>query len=284
MTSYSKFSIQEIIPDLSQKKITIKTNFKVDPKSVSESTVALYNYDKSTLEIYQLTVDGKNITVLLSDYPADGGRYYLKVANIVDALGRVLNISYDEYITFESDLKTKLQIISPVSRETLKSRTVTIKIKSLSDIEEDAVCKIEIASDNIFYNKLAVLEQQLINGELTVDTTIEREGQIYIRARMEKTDTIVGDWTEVICFNIYTIQMDSLETTFLEDYLTTNDLFDDSIDLLETSIEDKPVFDVAEGALYFELNKKIKLPEHYKVDIDGYVTLGTVIGFRKELK
>ena len=284
MTSYSKFSIQEIIPDLSQKKITIKTNFKVDPKSVSESTVALYNYDKSTLEIYQLTVDGKNITVLLSDYPADGGRYYLKVANIVDALGRVLNISYDEYITFESDLKTKLQILSPVSRETLKSRTVTIKIKSLSDIEEDAVCKIEISSDNIFYNKLAVLEQQLINGELTVDTTIEREGQIYIRARMEKTDTIVGDWTEVICFNIYTIQMDSLETTFLEDYLTTEDLFDDSIDLLETSIEDKPVFDVAEGALYFELNKKIKLPEHYKVDIDGYVTLGTVIGFRKELK
>ena len=116
---------------------------------VSESTVALYNYDKSTLEIYQLTVDGKNITVLLSDYPVDGGRYYLKVANIVDALGRVLNTSYDEYITFESDLKTKLQIISPVSRETLKSRTVTIKIKSLSDIEEDAICKIEIASDNI---------------------------------------------------------------------------------------------------------------------------------------
>lgn len=284
MTSYSKFSIQEIIPDLSQKKITIKTNFKVDPKSVSESTVALYNYDKSTLEIYQLTVDGKNITVLLSDYPVDGGRYYLKVANIVDALGRVLNTSYDEYITFESDLKTKLQIISPVSRETLKSRTVTIKIKSLSDIEEDAICKIEIASDNIFYNKLAVLEQQLTNGELTIDTTIEREGQIYIRARMEKTDTIVGDWTEVICFNIYTIQMDSLETTFLEDYLTTEDLFDDSIDLLETSVEDKPVFDVEEGALYFELNKKIKLPEHYKVDINGYVTLGTVIGFRKELK
>lgn len=284
MTSYSKFSIQEIIPDLSQKKIVIKTNFKVDPKSVSESTVALYNYDKSTLEIYQLTIDGKNINVLLADYPVDGGRYYLKVANIVDALGRVLNTSYDEYITFESDLKTKLQIVSPVSRETLKSRTVTIKIKSLSDIEEDAKCKIEIASDNIFYNKLAVLEQQLTNGELTIDTTIERDGQIYIRARMEKSDTIVGDWTEVICFNIYTIQMDSLETTFLEDYLTTEDLFDDSIDLLETSIEDKPVFDKEEGALYFELNKKIKLPEHYKVDINGYVTLGTVIGFRKELK
>ncbi len=284
MTSYSKFSIQEIVPDLSQRRVTIKTNFKVDANSVSESTCALYNYDKSALEVYQMQVDGKNIYLTLNEFPVDGGRYYLKVANIKDALGRVLNTSYDDYIIFESELKTKVQIVSPGSRETLKSRTFTVKVKATENLEEDVKCKIEISTDNIFYNKLVVLEQPLVDGEVSVDTTVEREGQIYIRARVEKTDAVVGDWSELVCFNIYTIQMDSIDTTFLEDYLTTEDLFDDTVDLLETTVEDKPVFDKEEGALYFELNKKIKLPAEYELDENGYINLGTVVGFRKELK
>jgi hypothetical protein len=284
LTSYSKFSIQEVIPDLSQKRIIVKTNFKVDPNSVTESTVALYNYDKSTLEIYQLKIDNKEIHIMLNDFPADNSRYYLKVANIKDALGRVLNTSFDDYIRFESEIKTKIQIVSPISRETLKSRIVNIKIKANETVEEDITCKIEISSDNVFYNKLVELQQPMTGDELNIEANVEREGQIYIRARLEKSSTVVGDWSELICFNIYTIQMDSLQTTFLEDYLTTEDLFDDSIDMIETVVSPKEVFNIDEGALYFELNKQIKVPDEYELDENGYINLGTVIGFRKELK
>ena len=78
--------------------------------------------------------------------------------------------------------------------------------------------------------------------------------------------------------------MESSDTTFLEDYLTTEDLFDDSIDLVETIVQDKSAVGVSEGAFYLEFNKDIKLPDEYELDENGYVNLGIVIGFRKELK
>ena len=130
MSTYNEFSIQEVIADLSQKRIVIKTNFKVDPDSVLPTNIAFYNYDETTLEKYQLITDNKIIYVILDDYPKDGARYYLKVKDLRDALGRTLKTHFDDYIIFESDIKTKLQIINPKSRETLRSQTISINIKA----------------------------------------------------------------------------------------------------------------------------------------------------------
>lgn len=282
MSTYNEFSIQEVITDLSQKRIVIKTNFKVDPDSVLPTNIAFYNYDETTLEKYQLITDNKIIYVVLEDYPKNGARYYLKIKDLKDALGRTLKTHFDDYIVFENDLKTKLQITSPKSRETLKSQTISINIKA-SELEEGCTCKIQIASDNIFYNLLTELSQDITSEDISICTTVEREGQIYIRARAERNN-IYGDWSDFICFNIYTISMESPDTTFLEEYLTTEDLFDDSIDLIETAVQDKSAVDVNEGAFYLEFNKGIKLPEEYELDENGYVNLGIVIGFRKELK
>ena len=44
------------------------------------------------------------------------------------------------------------------------------------------------------------------------------------------------------------------------------------------------IAEVTDGAFYMEFNKEIKLPDDYKVDEDGYVSLGIVTGFRKGLK
>ena len=281
MSTYNEFSIQDVIADLSQKRIVIKTNFKVDPDSVLPTNIAFYNYDETTLEKYNLIVDNKIIYLVLEEYPKDNARYYLKIKDLKDALGRTLKTSFDDYIVFESDLKTKLQIINPKSRETLKSQTFTINIKS-TEIEERSTCKIQIASDNILYNMLSEISQDITSEIISIDTTIEREGQIYIRARAEK-DNVVGDWSEFICFNIYTISMESPDTSFLEDYLTTEDLFDDSIDLIETEILDKSSVDANEGAFYLEFNKDIKLPDEYELDDNGYINLGIIVGFRKGL-
>ena len=281
MSTYNEFSIQDVIADLSQKRIVIKTNFKVDPDSVLPTNIAFYNYDETTLEKYNLIVDNKIIYLVLEEYPKDGARYYLKIKDLKDALGRTLRTSFDDYIIFESDLKTKLQIVNPKSRETLRSQTFTINIKA-TEIEEGSTCKIQIASDNIFYNVLSEISQDITSEIISIDTTVEREGQIYIRARAEK-DKVVGDWSEFICFNIYTISMESPDTSFLEDYLTTEDLFDDSIDLIETEILDKSSVDANEGAFYLEFNKDIKLPDEYELDDNGYINLGTIVGFRKGL-
>ena len=235
MSTYNEFSIQEVIPDLSNKRLIIITNFKVDPQTILPTNIALYNYDRTSLETYQLIPDNKNIFVVMNDYPT-------------------------------------------------KSRVIPIKIKVTElDEEKATTCRIEFSSDNIFYNILNTVEQDIVNGEVSIDTTIEREGQIYVRARAER-DNLVGDWSETICFNIYTIPMESINTNFLEDYLLTDELFDDTVNLIQTEIQDRTAIATNDGIFYLEFNKEIQLPENYEVDEDGYVNLGTIIGFRKELK
>ena len=284
MSTYNEFSIQEVIPDLSNKRLIIITNFKVDPQTILPTNIALYNYDRTSLETYQLIPDNKNIFVVMNDYPTSDTRYYLKIKDLRDALGRTLKTEFNDYIVFKNEVKTKLEIVSPKSRETVKSRVIPMKIKVTElDEEKATTCRIEFSSDNIFYNILNTVEQDIVNGEVSIDTTIEREGQIYVRARAER-DNLVGDWSETICFNIYTIPMESINTNFLEDYLLTDDLFDDTVNLIQTEIQDKTAIATNDGVFYLEFNKEIQLPENYEVDEDGYVNLGTIIGFRKELK
>ena len=284
MSTYNEFSIQEVIPDLSNKRLIIITNFKVDPQTILPTNIALYNYDRTSLETYQLIPDNKNIFVVMNDYPTNDTRYYLKIKDLRDALGRTLKTEFNDYIIFKNEVKTKLEIVSPKSRETVKSRVIPMKIKVTElDEEKATTCRIEFSSDNIFYNILNTVEQDIVNGEVSIDTTIEREGQIYVRARAER-DNLVGDWSETICFNIYTIPMESINTNFLEDYLLTDDLFDDTVELIQTEIQDKTAIATNDGVFYLEFNKEIQLPENYEVDEDGYVNLGTIIGFRKELK
>lgn len=319
MSNYNQFSILEVIPKAATKEIIIRTNFKVDPNSVTLKTVSYYNYDAARLETYKLSVEGKDIRIVLNDYPANDSRYYLKVLGIKDALGRKLTSQYDDYIKFVNDVKTKVEIISPVSRETLKDRTVEVRL-SLKEIMEDVQLKyrIEISADNAFFGKVTSIvctvpnqylnksniqfvlvddeilttdtglpisfnNVQFQNDELSLNTYIEKEGQLYIRARAEINEATVGVWSETVSFNILTVSMDSLETTFLEDYLTTDELFDDSV-MEAIEIVDRSDIATTDSMFFIEFNKEIVLPENYKVTQDGLIKLGVVIAKRKEMK
>ena len=107
---------------------------------------------------------------------------------------------------------------------------------------------------------------------------------MFIRGRAEKTDSEVGRWSEMSSFSIYTIPLDSMDTTFLENSLATFDLFPDELQTEPLSANVSTVVDVSDEAFFIEFNKAIKLPDEYELDENGYVNLGTIIGFRKELK
>ena len=298
MGTYNEFSIQDVLPDLSKKQIVITTNFQIDPTTVDLTTVKFFDYDNAKLESYTLKVDGKNIIITLDHYPSNSKRYYLKVENVQDALKRKLSASYNDYIKFFSEVITKIEILSPISRETFKNRTFDIKLKA-TEVIENLYYKIELGMDNAFFSTVATIKcnSESFESEEDVEITnysikeniinfttkLEREGQIYIRARAELNDEVVGDWSETICFNIYTINMNSLETTFLEDYLTTDELFEEE-SLAEIKIVDKSEIATNDGMFYIEFNKNIKIPDEYELDDNGYINLGTILGSRKELK
>ena len=298
MGTYNEFSIQDVLPDLSKKQIVITTNFQIDPTTVDLTTVKFFDYDSAKIESYTLKVDGKNIILTLDHYPSSSVRYYLKVENVKDALKRKLSCDYNDYIKFYSEVVTKIEILSPISRETFKDRNFDIKLKA-TEVVDNLYYKIELGMDNAFFSTVATIKcnsESFESGEnvdvtnysieeniISFATRLDREGQIYIRARAELNDEVVGDWSETICFNIYTINMNSLETTFLEDYLTTDELFEEEA-LLETEIIDRSEIATNDGLFYIEFNKNIKLPNEYELDDNGYINLGTIIGSRKELK
>jgi hypothetical protein len=83
-----------------------------------------------------------------------------------------------------------------------------------------------------------------------------------------------------------TIAMDSLETTFLEDYLTSSDLFENENE--ETAINPTIILSKSEPGtnedmFYIELNKEVLLKNKVP-NKDGYISLGTIFGFGKEVK
>ncbi len=304
MSTYNDYSIVNVFLDFTNKSIIIETNFKVDPTSVDLNTVKFYDYDNSKLFMYNLKCDGKKIIIQMAEYPVCGLRYYLHVIGIKDALGRTLKTQYNDYIIFSHDVKTKVEIVSPASRATYNSKIIDINLKA-TEVEPGLKYTIEISSDSSFfkvlsaikYNALASDNKFAVEGEsvfldnsgtaegdmIQVSARIEKEGQLFIRARAELSKSIVGDWSETISFNIHTVSMDSIETTFLEDYLTSYDLFDEET-LVETKISERTDTGVNEGLFYLEFNKQIKLPADYELDENGYIKLGTVIGTRKELK
>mgnify|MGYP002508561929 CR=1 FL=1 len=101
----------------------------------------------------------------------------------------------------------------------------------------------------------------------------------------EKSETELGRWSEIVPFTINTVPADSMDSTFLDQSLTTFELFEDEFDMTPLAINEKShISDVTDVAFYMEFNKAIKLPEDYKTNEDGYVSLGIVTGFRKGLK
>ena len=292
---YNQFCITQIVPDLRTQSIVIMTNFKVDPSTVNLKTVTLYDYtagDRQTAD-YELKVDGKNIIIHLKEVPAYDSKYFLKVADIYDALNRKINYAYNNYIVFTNDVMTTVNVVSPGYRETFTTRLIDIKLQVVDPIEEGQYV-VQIAADNAFFNIISTVtfgaaDEAIKDNMIAFKTTIEYDGQLYIRARAEKDSQTVGRWSELSSFSIYTIPLESMDTDFLEDSLTTYDLFPDDgiigLDFPALEVQGKNnILNAADGVLYLEFNRELLLPEDYEVDKDGYVSLGIITGFRKGLK
>lgn len=302
---YNQFSIIDIVTDLKNKKITIVTNFKVDVSTVNLNTVSLYDYGAGTqLVDYTLAVEGKEIIISLKDYPAHGSKFYLRVTDIYDALNRKLNYSYNDYIAFDDSIITDVEILSPGYRETFTQNFIDIKLKVKDPLNEGKY-RIQISTDNVFFKIISTIVTGTSSNEVTNDsdglievsdnsvdgniinlkTTINYNGQLYIRARAELDEQNVGQWSEFNSFTIHTMAADSMDTTFLEESLTTFDLFPEEFEVLSLGINEKSnIIETSDGLFYIEFNKEIMLPEDYELDEDGYVSLGIITGFRKELK
>lgn len=302
---YNQFCITNVKPDLKTKTIVVTTNFKIDASTVNFKTVSLYHYeeDGSQLAEYSLSVDNKSICIILNDYPPTETRFFLKVTDIYDALNRKINYNYGNYVIFTNDVITDMTVLSPGYRETFTENVIKVRL-GIKDALESGFYRIQISSDNAFFktistvtynatskeleslgDELTISDNNLSENEITFSATVSYNGQLFIRARAEKSETELGRWSEIVPFTINTVPADSMDSTFLDQSLTTFELFEDEFNMTPLVINEKShISDVTDVAFYMEFNKAIKLPEDYKTNEDGYISLGIVTGFRKGLK
>lgn len=253
---FNEFCVTSIFTDLSQKKIVIETNFKIDPASVNYENVKLVNTENGVQQNYRLTVEEKNVILIFNEYPSLSTTYLLIVSNLVDVLKRTLNSSVSKEIVFVSDVKEKVQIVKPVHNEALKINPIEIEIDAISEEKEEGInYRFEISSDVAFFN--------IVNSIVSSDTKVSvklSDGQYYLRARAERQDEW-GDWSGVISFVVVTSvsceEHSPTDSEFIEDILISNEFFIDEI--IETQIIEKTPNGTTDSEFYIVLNKNIDL-------------------------
>ena len=253
---YNEFCVTSIFTDLSQKKIVVETNFKIDPASVNYETVKLVIAESGAQQNYKLNVEEKNVILIFNEWPSLDKTYFLMVSDLVDVLKRKLNSSVSKEIIFVSDVKEKVEIVKPVHNEALNINPIEIEIDAISDEKEEGIkYRFEISSDTAFFN----IVETIVSPEKNVKIQLN-DGQYYLRVRAEK-ETEWGDWSQFISFIVVTSlsceEHSQNDSEFIEDVLLSNDFFID--EPIETSIIERTSNGVTESEFYIMLNKNIDL-------------------------
>lgn len=200
---YQSFSVISLQPIFAENKILISTSFDVDPTSVDESTIQLFSKAHKTESNIDFQVEGKLITVLITEDVVPNTDYIIKISGIKTILGDDLDAGVRRTLTFKSAVREIPLIISPSNYEELVDLKVTLKAileDKEYDITADKTYFIQIAEDVAFIN--IVLETS--TEESTVDLKNLKVGQYYIRARVEAINEDIGKdygkWSETITF------------------------------------------------------------------------------------
>lgn len=290
---YNQFTVTNVEPDYSNKRIVISTNFKLDASSVNTKTVELFESEIGNKTEYSLIVNNKTIIIQFDDFPRFD-TYYLKIEGIVDALKRPLSFFYSDFIYFKSKIRDRLTIINPVHNETLTDDVVQFNIESTLDINPDFYYLLEVGTNISFVHSIQSFK---IDGVTAIDKDAEKQnlirlaaeirfdGQVYARARVHQNDELFSEWSDVISFNIMRGEIDSLETSFMEEFVNTHDLFDEAsfIDIVPLEIMDRPSMTDKHDMLYLEFNKDIHVPINEDED-SLYTKIGTAMAFKKDLE
>lgn len=307
MAYVAQFNIIGAYTDLALKQITIETNFKIDPSSVTMDNIKLYKVNKESEEhtlvfYYSLSVDetGKKIIVQFDNYPENDTRYYIIVKSLIDKLGRTLYSNYDKYVKFQYNIKTKVSVNYPSDQAVLKDNNIEFKIATTCE-DEEIKYRIEISHDVAFFKSNYILlsdKESFISNDLECSLTkyeisdsvitgfiqIKRDGQYYFRVRAEKTEDIAGQWSDAVSFSVTTAKSAIQDSSgFLDDFLYSDVLYEEELDPLEELSSSESA--ITSQQFFIEFNKDIEFNEDElsQYSNDGLLYIGKAYMIRRDL-
>lgn len=267
---FNQFCINDIKLSLSNKTITIVTNFKIEERTVNLNTVKLKDTYTGAVEDYTLLVKGSEIIITFRDWPKHNHPYMISVSTeVLDKLERPLNAPLNKTVMFESQIKYKTKIIRPKATETIKGKELSIKVTTTPEDETIKDYLYQVALDNAFCN----IVHELNTSDSEAYFTFNADGQYFVRARVQDNNNsdAIGQWSETIDFVMVNTNLnvdceceekEEELSPFLEDMLSMDTVLMDIKPLEIIGIEPNGKTDKT-MLIYFNQNIDIKsLPNH----------------------
>ena len=271
------------------------------------------------IDTFVLVPEGKNIIVKFDDYAYADQQFFIYINNLKDKLGRTQHIPYDKFIKFTPNIPTQLNITTPLDQFASKTKAIhievailgdgnnTIQVGDASDIaifNEDGSfannikMHLQIGTDKSFLNseyvhiyehrtessnphEVSVHNVEKIGDVLAFDLQVNKDTQYYIKVRMERADTIFGEWSDTVTFMVKTESLLDPSDDYMHSMLFSESLFVEEYEPLEVVHYSEEGYTDTE--FYMELNKPVAVNDDMPVCADGLVYLGKCTLIRRDL-
>lgn len=211
---YQDINILSIENYFTDRKIIVFTNFDIDPTTVNNENIILFDKSNSTEMILDFIVKGKNIEIFIKEEVSANVTYIFKIQNIKNVIGEKITSGITKEIVFESSIKEIPNIISPSEYEELSK--LVIKMSLDCEVKYNFKYAIQISNDMAFIN--SILETSTIENSIALSDI--PDGQYFLRARIENEN--VGRWSEIRSFIFKKIiDEDDSEPSYEEDIVVT---------------------------------------------------------------
>lgn len=274
---YQEFLVLSIDTLLNEKKILISTNRDIDPNTLKDTIIEVYERGTKTPLLFEPIIEDKNLAINLKDWPVPNTDYVLSVKGLTSVAEEKLPSNIKRTIKFDSSVVSKVNIISPSMFE--KIDDVFIELKELAEKEEDLIGSyyVEVSTDNAFYNIVA----KGTFSKTIFKLSLNKNKQYFIRARVQTTDEDIqyGLWSEVITF----VYGEEVEDGGIPDIEEPNDPDDDYPEIPD---DDGPIVDLEEFEIINHLDQGVtpeQLIIEFSKEIDVF-SIDDIIITRKVVK
>ena len=241
---YQEFSILTLETILPEKKIVVTTNNAIDPNSVVDEFLEIYERESKAHVSFDVTIEGESLIVELKKWPVPNSSYIFYLKSLKNVLGQDVKSGIKRRIEFKSCITSEVEILSPSMHEKVKELTIKTKTIVNSDIEAeyDESTKIQLSTDNAFYN----ISKETTTKEDEIALTKIKSGQYFMRARKEAMidgQFQYGKWSDVVTFfygNEVSADIElEEEPSYTPDYDDMTPIIEDELDDLEFEISCK---------------------------------------------
>lgn len=212
---YQDINILSIETSFVDKKINVYTNFDIDPTTVNNDNIIVFDKESSTELILDFKIKNKIIEIYIKEEIEVNKIYTFKIQNICNIIGEKISSGILKEIKFESSIKDIPIIYSPAEYEEISK--LIVKLKTENEIKYDFKYFIQVSKDMAFINN--VIQTDTIENSITLPNL--ENGQYFVRARIESKD--IGRWSETTSFIIFNIEedTDSDEPIYEEEIVVT---------------------------------------------------------------